>query len=417
MNQSTMSSVCVAEDDPSSRLLLESGLGAWGYSVILATNGHEALEILSKPDGPKLAILDWMMPGLSGPEVCVRLREVSLSEPIHIIMLTCKSEKADIVEGLTSGADDFIVKPYHLDELHARLRVGEKIVNLQKVLADTNELLARYAADMETLAEEKTRHAAEMEELARKKARQLVHAERLATLGILAAGVAHEINNPVSFIAGNMQILEEYCEFIKSSMGESDLSSNPKFLELTSEIPVISQSVLRGVSKIQKIVGTLKNYSRRDDTEKSIVDANLCVEQALEVCHHRLHYQITVTKQFGANLMFMGDAQQIEQVLVNLFINAADAMLEENGGGTLTITTTKEDNKVVILVEDDGPGLTKNVQDGLFQPFFTTKEIGKGTGLGLSISRNIVEDCGGTITAENRLAGGTRFKITLPLHF
>lgn len=401
MMEPTRTTVCIAEDEPTSRRMLEFALFRWGYHVAAANDGLEAFDILSKPDAPKLAILDWTMPGMNGHEVCKRLRQISVSEPTYIILLTAKGDKKFVVEGLEAGADDFIVKPYHPDELHARLRVGEKIVNLQKVLASTNQELARYAS--------------EMEDLAQAKAKQLIHSDKMATLGVLAAGVAHEINNPVAFISGNMQILESYWPTLESTLASLDPAAHPKVPELLREIPKINQSVMSGVNRIKKIVGNLKRYSRKEKGETSSININSCVEQSLEICQNRLKYSVSIVKSLAPGLpAIMGDAQQVEQVLVNLLVNAADAIENHKGSGTISITTMASEGNVVILVQDDGPGFTPAVASALFEPFFTTKSAGKGTGLGLSISKGIIEEHGGTIKAGNRAGGGAEFIITFP---
>jgi len=127
--------VLIAEDDAVSRHLLEATLHKWGYEVIVTTDGLEALEILRQPDAPSLAILDWMMPGMDGAEVCLKARELSASRLLYIILLTAKGRKEDVVEGLTAGADDYIIKPFDRSEMKARMNAGERILRLQAELA------------------------------------------------------------------------------------------------------------------------------------------------------------------------------------------------------------------------------------------------------------------------------------------
>ena len=127
--------VLIAEDDAVSRHLLEATLHKWGYEVIVAADGLEALEVLRQPDAPSLAILDWMMPGLDGAEVCLKARELSAGRLLYIILLTAKGRKEDVVEGLTAGADDYIIKPFDRSEMKARMNAGERILRLQAELA------------------------------------------------------------------------------------------------------------------------------------------------------------------------------------------------------------------------------------------------------------------------------------------
>ncbi len=128
--------ILIAEDDLSSRLILEAVLSKWGYEVIAVSNGNDAIEILLDSDAPKLALLDWMMPGKDGIEVCHMARQKETTSPPYIILLTGKANKKDITTGLESGADDYIVKPYDNDELQARINVGQRMIKLQDVLAE-----------------------------------------------------------------------------------------------------------------------------------------------------------------------------------------------------------------------------------------------------------------------------------------
>ena len=133
--------VLVAEDDLTSRTILTAILQKWGYEVISAVDGEQALEMLQQPDAPKLALLDWSMPGLSGVEVCSRLRDKQINDSIYIIILTAKSEKKNIVEGLNAGANDYIIKPYDNDELQARINVGKRMVEIQSELENAKSAL------------------------------------------------------------------------------------------------------------------------------------------------------------------------------------------------------------------------------------------------------------------------------------
>lgn len=127
--------ILIAEDDAVSRRVLEATLVKWGYEVIVTTDGQQALDALKQPDAPSLAVLDWMMPGLDGSEVCRRAREAVGDRLLYILLLTAKGSKEDLVEGLTAGADDYVVKPFDRAELQARLNVGERILRLQAELA------------------------------------------------------------------------------------------------------------------------------------------------------------------------------------------------------------------------------------------------------------------------------------------
>jgi DNA-binding response OmpR family regulator len=186
--------VLVAEDDRASRVVLEKYLEKWGYEVVSAKNGLEAWEVMKHDDCPRIAILDWMMPEMSGVEVCRRIRERKGFPYAYVILLTAKNQREDVAEGYETGVDDYAVKPFDPIQLQQRLTVGVRVAAYESELSESKKQLERYASEMEALAEER--------------ARQLVHAERMATLGLLSAGIAHEINNPVTYISGNAELLE-----------------------------------------------------------------------------------------------------------------------------------------------------------------------------------------------------------------
>ena len=143
--------ILIAEDDITSRALLKHMLTEWGYEVVVTKDGSEAWEALQAEDAPRLAILDWMMPGLDGVEVCRKVRQLDVSNPTYIILLTIRSSKKDIVAGLEAGADDYIGKPYETDELRVRVKVGERITALQSALAEQVHSLRKALAHVKTL--------------------------------------------------------------------------------------------------------------------------------------------------------------------------------------------------------------------------------------------------------------------------
>ena len=394
--------ILIAEDDSASRLTLKAILQRWGHEILVAEDGNQAWQIL-QTDNPKLAIFDWMMPGIEGVELCRRIRERTNRDYIYVILLTAKVEKEDIIGGLDAGADDYIAKPFDIEVLRSRIAVGARMIQYEALLAEKNEQLQRYGSEMEKLAEERSK--------------QLAHAERMATVGLLSAGVAHEINNPTTFIAGNIQTLEKFTKDIEPILREQirQGSENKGKIEfILEEMPKTIEGIRNGVRRISRIVKGLRSFCRKSENTDAACNVNACVEQALELCHNALKYHVSVEQNLSDNLPNVNaDSQQIEQVLINLFINAADAMMDQ-GQGTLGIKTESSDNSVIIKVSDTGPGVPDDKLDDIWQPFFTTKTIDKGTGLGLFTVRGIIENHEGQIELENKSSGGTEFTITLP---
>jgi two-component system NtrC family sensor kinase len=174
--------ILIAEDDPVSRRLLQSYLERWGHEVVTAQDGAAAWALFQSGDFP-IVISDWMMPELDGLELIRRVRSFPRPGYVYAILLTARAQKEDIVQGMEAGADDFLTKPFDRDELRVRLRAGERIIHLEQSLAEQNRALREAQA-------------------------ALVQSEKLASLGQLAAGMAHEINNPIAYVSNNLAVLQ-----------------------------------------------------------------------------------------------------------------------------------------------------------------------------------------------------------------
>lgn len=392
-----MKKILVAEDDKSSRALLNTVLAKAGYEVTTVSDGDAALLALMEKDAPQMALLDWMMPGLDGLALCGVLKQDQRLSPIYLILVTSKSQREDIVKGLDAGADDYIIKPFDRQELMARISAGFRSLDMQMQLKD-------YSLNMEKLANER--------------AAQLVHADRMATLGLMSASITHEINNPASFVSVNTQVLEENWPVIDACLsGRASAEEQTRARMIAQEIPSIFSEIRSGVSRIRDIVENLKTYARSGNENFKEIRIEACLEDAVKLCWNKLKHHMTVTRDFDPDLPpVYGDCRRLEQVFVNILINAADAMdMAGTQEGRLAIAIRKGQGTVVITLHDSGPGIAESHLKQIFSPFFTTKKAGKGTGLGLLISRGIVKDHGGTLEAFNREEGGAEFHITLPV--
>ena len=394
--------ILIAEDDGPSRLILERMLVGWGHEVIVTEDGNQAWDAIAK-DAPDIAILDWMMSGLDGVGLCQKIRNAENLPYIYIILLTAKEQADDMLIAFDAGVDDYVIKPFNKDLLRSRVSVGERIVKYDKELTQKNEQLRQ--------------HGDEMEELAQGRSEQLVHAERMATVGLLSAGIAHEINNPTAFISGNIQTLERFWNDIEPALqqdAETCESLTDKIDFILEEMPKTIEGIRSGVNRISKIVNGLKAFCRKDHGDMAVCNIDICIEHSLELCRNALKYHVTVEEKLAENLpQVKADPQQIEQVFVNLFTNAAHAIGEKDG--TLTIETKLADDSVIIQVGDTGHGIPKEKLDDIWQPFFTTKPVGSGTGLGLSTVLGIVKNHNGTIKVENKQTSGALFTISLPI--
>ncbi len=232
---------------------------------------------------------------------------------------------------------------------------------------------------------------------------QMAHIEKMANIGRLAAGVAHEINNPLQMILAQVGWLEEL-------LPEEDPDTLKNHQEYLSTIAKIKHHVERAAVITHRLLG----FARKISAEQEQVQCNDVVMETLSFLEKEAqHNNITITLNLDDNLpTTMTESHRLQQVLLNLFDNALDAVGQD---GTVTISTAVRESDISISVEDNGPGINGKVMQQIWDPFFTTKEQGKGTGLGLSISQNIIRTMGGTITAENKQQGGAVFTVTIPI--
>jgi len=394
--------ILVADDDEISRVLLNSILSKNGYDVICCTNGTDALAVMEGENPPHLAILDWEMPGMTGLDICRRVRVQSDEGYVYVILLTARQGEQEIQKAFKAGVDDFLTKPITKNRLVQRLAVGSRVIESEIHLLQKQKELSQVVQQMEALAEER--------------AQQLVHTERLATLGTLAAGVAHEINNPSTFISGNLKLLEECWPVLDNALSLVAQEDRDQAEFLREEGPKIIQGALVGVDRIKKIVDGLKTYSHPGSKDQQAFDLVVCAENALTICSTMLKHKIVVEKFIPENpVVVFGNGQQIEQVLINLINNSVDAM-DEDESGRIGLHFETAGDQVVVEIKDTGPGFKTEILNDIWKPFFTTKEPGKGTGLGLSIVQRIIRNHKGEISATNNPDRGASIRISLPLN-
>lgn len=248
---------------------------------------------------------------------------------------------------------------------------------------------------------------------------QLVHNEKMASLGQLAAGVAHEINNPIGYINSNLDTLKDYIALFNSGLAAVDqeqLSNTVDLRQLNfaqeDVIPLID-ACLEGITRVTDIVNGLKTFSRKDHSEFVAVNINEVIENALKVVWNKLKYQHQVVKKLAEPLPdIVGNFGQLQQVFINLFVNAENAMFEK---GTLTVESKLAGNEVEVSVSDTGCGMSETTLKQLFEPFYTTKAENEGTGLGLSVSYAIIEQHNAIISVNSELNHGSVFTIRFPL--
>jgi PAS domain S-box-containing protein len=519
--------ILIADDDQTTRRILLAILKKEGFEVVSCCDGTEALGALQADDAPMLAILDWMMPGMDGVDICRSLRASEAASQPYLILLTCKGYQEDVVSGLGSGADDYIVKPFSADELLARIKVGQRVLGLQSALAarveeltksgqnfaeaqaiahlgsweydlekdeeyrsdeffrllglspqeagrandsvfdyihpdDRDRVLQKLTATLKhgmpydveyriTRADgvERIFHAqgkilkngsgrngtfvgSVLDITERRQAeielqhgqQQLLQAEKMAALGFLLAGIAHEINNPNGLILLNFPVLMEAYRDAEPILdkqyrehGDFPFGGLP-YSKMREEIPEMFEELLESARRIKRIVEDLKNFTRRDDASfEETLDLNELLRTSLRLMGTMLRdstYNFSV--QYADALpKIKGNGQRIEQVVVNLLMNACQAL--EDKSQRIAVQTSFDEQKgmVELFVKDEGVGIKPEHIIHLTSPFFTTKREKGGTGLGLSLSERIVTAHGGTLTFASEYGKGTTVRLALPV--
>jgi len=261
---------------------------------------------------------------------------------------------------------------------------------------------------------------------------QLLQSEKMASIGQLAAGVAHEINNPIGFVKSNLGTLSGYAQEllalvndydnIEKQLGGTQASlfelvrlrkESSDFAFMVTDLPQLIEESREGVSRVSKIVLDLKNFSRSGDNDWSWADVQAGIESTINVVWSQLKYKAEVVRAYSDLPRVYCVASQINQVVMNLLVNAGQAIADH---GTLTVRTGVDEDQVWIEVQDTGCGIAPEKQAHVFEPFYTTKAIGMGTGLGLSIAADIISRHQGKIVLQSAVGVGSTFRIVLPIN-
>lgn len=578
--------ILVVDDSPILLRIINRMLQKSEYDVKTAGSGEECLEILAS-FLPDVILVDIVMPGIGGIELCRQLKENNDYKNIPILLMSTESELGRKIDGFNVGAADYLTKPFDEEELKARLMthfLQKKLIegleeeNIKRRSAESE--LRLYTNKLEEIVSERTKEIKASNELLRneinerkqiqadleknrkryrnivesvnewiweigedgkfsysspkvfdvlgydpdevkgkapgdfmdeeentrfqgfidennsqpeklrpfehtcigkdKSARiiessmvpyydekeritgcrgvsrditelkknreeksalqhQLLQAEKMASIGQLAAGVAHEINNPIGFVNSNLHSLEDYVNDLNELFGQFNnlqekltvagaegglddeiktLAADVKALGEELDIEYIlgdSREIIsdcqEGINRVKNIIISLKDFAHPGEEKSAYADINSNLESTLVIVWNELKYKTTVVKEYGEIPEVYCNAQQLNQVFMNLLVNAAHAIEEK---GTITIKTCMADeDHVEIRISDTGKGIQKENLTKIFDPFFTTKEVGKGTGLGLNLSYNIITSHGGTITVDSEVSQGTSFIIRL----
>lgn len=416
--------VLVVDDDMFAREMIADVFQTADYLTETVSGGNEALHRLTSGSAFDLVVSDMNMPEMNGLELLKEIRKCGQDVPV--IILTGNEEITVAIEAMNNGANDYLLKDEHIEEtiLLSAKGVLEKheLKLLNRQLMD--ELIEKNKQIKNSLIEVQNAYS----ELKKAQAR-ILQQEKMASIGQLAAGVAHEINNPMGFIASNIRTLEKYfgklMEFISAqSDAISQLNSNKpvEFVDIKRAYLkidfVIKDSAdlfietLQGAERVKKIVQDLKNFSNVDAADESLSNINSGIEDTLSILSNEFREGITVHKELGIIPKTVCSLGQLNQVFVNILLNAVQSIESK---GEITVKTLCNDGNICILFSDTGSGIPNENIPKIFDPFFTTKAVGKGQGLGLTVAYDIVKKHGGDITVESEAGKGSTFTVSIPV--
>ena len=404
--------ILVVDDDPGNLGILGQLLHPH-YQVMAAPSGERALQIAAGEAKPDLILLDVLMPGMDGYDVLARLRDNPATRDIPVIFVTGLDSVEDEEKCLALGAVDYLAKPYRPPIVLARVNIHLELKRARDRLANQNVYLEAELSRRQKENESIQRH--------------LLQSDKLAAIGQLAAGVAHEINNPIGFVSSNMGSLERYVkdilevlDFCAGLAGEDEkalaavqeIKQQKNFDYLRGDIRQLIAESQDGLQRVRKIVDDLKSFSRVDEANWQLADLHAGIESTLNMVWNELKYHCTVHKEYGELPEVWCLPSQINLIFMNLLVNAGQAIA---GKGDITIRTGRRGEEVFVAIADTGAGIPPEVQRRLFEPFFTTKPVGKGTGLGLSLAWGVVQKHGGRIEVDSTPGQGSTFTVWLPV--
>jgi signal transduction histidine kinase len=375
-NARRRSVVLIVDDQLANRMLLGAMLSPQGYDIVEASSGEEALEILADQD-VDVVLLDLVMPGMDGVETCREIRADRTLIHLPIVMVSALDDRSARIDGKRAGVDEFLNKPVDETELLARVSVL---------------LRAKLYHD---LREERAQDLRLQVESARE---QLRRADRLATVGTLAGGVGHELNNVAGVAVMALGMIELATE--KNQVAAAEDLEGLRF---------VVNHLKHHADQLLQLVRPSRDDEREDSDAVEVVGS---VTRMLALSGVTKHLNVE-TKLPDNEVPVTLPPTELEQVLINIITNAAHA-IEGAPGGRIVVALSDEDDGVSCIIEDNGTGIAPEHLDQVFEPYFTTKPASMGTGLGLPVVRSIVEEAGGTCVLRSVVGQGTRFELSLP---
>lgn len=429
--------ILIVDDELVSLSKLDLWVQGLGYKTILAKDGLEAWKIWLNEETP-IVITDWLMPVMDGLELCKKIRASGRNVYTYIIMVTAREGSEDFLTGIEAGADDFISKPFTRQDLVARIRAGQRILDFQKKLIKAHQDLeseievrrraeadlAAYLDQLEEIVKRRTldltqaKEQLESELQERKKweeekgrlEKQLLQAQKLEAVGTLASGIAHDFNNILFNIMG-------YSEMVLDDLEEDSVARSNV------------EEVLKATGRAKELVEQILTFSRQNETKRQTLRIQPILKETLKLLRSTIPTHITFQEKIDMDCNpILADPVQIHQILINLCTNAYHAMQES--GGILEVSLTEVNvgleeyhrnlkhvpgNYLKLSVKDTGHGIEPAIMPRIFEPYFTTRKPGQGNGMGLAVTHGIVENYGGWINVASEPGQGATFDLFFPV--
>ena len=375
--------VLVADDQPDMLRFLKSEL-APHYNIIEATDGQQAVD-RAAGSLPDIVLLDMMMPEKDGIQAAREIRAAPATQNVPIVLITAHVDEETKLNALRAGASDFLPKPFSTTELHVRVKNLLDAHEFQRMLALQNTKLA------ETI------------ELLKQTETQLVQSEKVASLGRLSAGIIHEINNPLNFASTGLYVLK--------NQGQRLAAQEP------AEFSEVLRDVEEGLQRVKNIVSDLRSFTHPDAQQMDIVKVTDVITSSLRLLSNEWKEKVQIDQAVPSDLVCRANKNKLTQVFVNLIQNSLDALKNKPIGPeppVIRLSGRQEDGTILICIRDNGEGVEPQNLSKMFDPFYTTRDIGKGMGMGLSICYRIIQELNGTITVASERGKFCEFVIKLP---
>ena len=376
--------VLIADDEPDIRRFLRMQLE--DVDVIEAADGAEAFQ-LAQQRQPQLALLDQMMPEMDGIEACRRIRENHTTRSTAIIILTARADEQTKLNALQAGANDFLTKPFSTAELGLRLANQLAMARIRREMSDLNSELQ---SAIEQIKENEV---------------AMVRNEKLSSLGRMSAGIIHEINNPLNYATAGLHALATFTRALPDK-------DQPDFEDILKDIR-------EGVERVSQIVIDLRQFTREDNGINGDADLTEVISRSQRMVGHQVGKEISFNLTAPPHAMIRGNGNQLVQVFVNFFQNSIDAIHERPATpdlpqGRIDVTIEPAGEGWHLGIRDNGVGIPPENLQKIFDPFFTSKDVGKGMGLGLSITHQILQGHGAVVEVDSRPGQYTQFRLSFP---